>query len=65
VADGKVYVGTKKNLSVLAAGREPRQLAAILLGSPSYGTPVAANGTLFVTSQQYLWAVQTGATPAP
>jgi len=40
------------------------ELARINLGSPSYGTPVAANGTLFVASQQYLWAVQSGARPA-
>jgi len=64
VADGKVFIGTKKNLSVLATGREPKLLAAILLGAPSYGTPVTANKTLFVTSQQYLWAVEKGAKPA-
>jgi outer membrane protein assembly factor BamB len=63
VADGKVYIGTKKQLVVMAAGREPKVLAQIALGSPSYGTPVAANGTLFVASQQCLWAVQAGKRP--
>jgi outer membrane protein assembly factor BamB len=63
VADGKVYIGTKKQLCVMAAGREPKVLAQIPLGSPSYGTPVAADGTLYVASQQYLWAVQAGARP--
>jgi len=61
VADGKIYLGTGKGLVILAAGREPRKLAQISLGSPAYGTPVAANGTLFVASQQYFWAVQQGA----
>ncbi len=58
VADGKVFVGTKKGLAVLATGRQAKELARINLGSPSYGTPVAVNGTLFVASQRYLWAVQ-------
>lgn len=61
LADGRLYVGTNKRLAVLAAGKEPKVLARISLGSPSYGTPVAANGTLFVASAQYLWAVQRNA----
>jgi hypothetical protein len=40
-------------------------LSEIPLGANSYATPVAANGTLFICSQSYLWAVQKGATPAP
>ena len=58
VADGKVYLGTKKSLLVLAAGKEKKLLANIHLGSPIYCTPVAANGVLYVASQRYLWAVQ-------
>ena len=58
VADGRVYLGTRKGLFVFAAGRGPRQLAQVPLGSSSYGTPVAANGVLYVASQRYLWAVR-------
>ncbi len=69
VADGKVYVGTKKKLVVLAASKEKKLISEINLGSSAYATPVVANGTLFVCSQSYLWAVQKGAklvtTPAP
>ncbi len=57
VADGKVYLGTKKNLWVFATGRRPRVLSEIRLGSPVYSTPITANGVLYVASQQYLWAV--------
>jgi len=64
VADGKVYIGTKKKLVILAAGKELKMLSEIPLGSAAYATPVAANGTLFVCSQSYLWAVQKGATEA-
>ncbi|HSI10399.1 MAG TPA: PQQ-binding-like beta-propeller repeat protein [Chthoniobacter sp.] len=64
VADGKVYIGTKKKLVTLAAGKELKVLSEIQLGSSAYATPVAANGTLFVCSQSYLWAVQQGAKPA-
>ena len=58
VADGKLYFGTKKEFFVMAAGKEPRVLSRVRLGSPVYSTPIAANGVLYVASQQYLWAVQ-------
>jgi outer membrane protein assembly factor BamB len=62
VADGKIYLGTKKSLLVLAAGKEENLLSSIHLGTPAYCTPVAANGVLYVASQRYLWAVETGRT---
>jgi outer membrane protein assembly factor BamB len=55
--DGKVFVGTGKGLCVLAAGKRCELLASIRLGSPVRAMAVAANGTLFVASQRYLWAV--------
>ena len=58
VADGKLFLGTKKFLFVMAAGREPRELSRINLGSPIYGTPVAANGAIYAASERCLWAVQ-------
>jgi outer membrane protein assembly factor BamB len=57
VVDGKVFVGTRKGLTVLAAGRERRHIADIKLGTPVWSVPTAANGTLFVASQKNLWAV--------
>ncbi len=65
VADGKVYVDTKKSLVTFAAGREKKVLSEVTLGSSAYSTPIAANGTLFVCSQSYLWAAQQGAHLVP
>jgi outer membrane protein assembly factor BamB len=59
VADGKVYLGTKKGLMVMKAGKELKQLAQIRLGEACYCTPVAANGVLYVASLKYLWAFKT------
>ena len=60
VADGKVYLPTKKGFDVLAAGKTRKLLHHMNLGAPSFCTPVAANGVLYVASEHYLWAV-TGA----
>ncbi len=57
-ADGKLYFGTKREFLVMAAGKEPKVLSRVQLGSALYSTPIAANGVLYVASQQYLWAVQ-------
>jgi outer membrane protein assembly factor BamB len=58
VADGKVYLGTKKSLWVLSAGKEKKVLSEIRLGAPCWCTPIVANGVLLVSSDRYLWAVQ-------
>ena len=59
IADGKVFVKTSKRLHVFALGKELKPLAEINIGSPS--SPIAANGTLFVSSARSLYAVQKGA----
>lgn len=59
VADGKVYLGTtRRDLWVLATGKEKKVLGKIRLDSGITCTPCAANGVLYVASQRYLWAVQ-------
>ena len=58
VADGKVYVGTRKFLTVLAAKPTLQHLADIKLVTPVWAVPSAANGVLYVSSQKNLWAVQ-------
>ena len=64
VADGKVYVGSKKDFWVLAAGKEVNVFSKVYLGSAIYSSPIVANGVLYVCSQKYLWAVQSGAQAA-
>lgn len=56
VADGKLYIGNKRMFFVMAAGKEAKVLGEVRLGNPIYSTPVAANGTVFIASQHYLWA---------
>ncbi len=58
VADGKVYLGTRQNLWVLAEGAELEVLNKTRVSSALWCSPVVANGVLFVTSQRYLWAVE-------
>lgn len=58
VADGKIYLPTEKGLHILAAGKKIRLLSQIDLGTRSWATPVAANGTLYVAARNYLWALK-------
>ena len=59
VADGKVYIGTRRGtLWVLAAGREKRVLGEVALKSPIHATAVAANGALYVATMTHLYAVR-------
>jgi outer membrane protein assembly factor BamB len=62
VADGKVYIGTRgKDFWILAAGKQKRVIAQVKMDSPVCGSPVAANGTLYIPTMRRLWAVQNGA----
>jgi outer membrane protein assembly factor BamB len=60
VADGKVYVGTRRgDLWVLAAEREKRVLARVPMGAPISGTATAASGVLYVPTMTHLYALRT------
>lgn len=61
VADGKVYVQIGEGaVFVFQAGREKKLLAKNeLLDDMGHGTPVAANGTLYITGQKKLYAIGT------
>ena len=59
VADGKVYIGTDGgDLWVFAAGTQLKVINTIHVGSAIAATPVAANGTLYVQTQNWLYAVE-------
>lgn len=61
VADGKVYIGTRRgDFWVLAAGKELRVLSSLRLDDAVISTPVAANGTLYVGTMSRLFALQKG-----
>ncbi len=58
VADGKVYVGTRRGqFWVLAAAREKQVLASVKLDGPIHATVTAANGVLYVATMKTLYAV--------
>ena len=59
VADGKVYVGTRRrDFWVLAAGREKKVISTVRLDSAIAASPVAANGVLYVTTMKKLYALE-------
>jgi len=59
VADGKVYLGTRKGMFyVLAAGREKKVLMSRRLNAPFTSTTVAANGVLYVATMKTLYALE-------
>jgi outer membrane protein assembly factor BamB len=59
VADGKVYAGSRRgDFTILAADKEKKVLCTVLLDSAISATPVAANGVLYITTQNKLYAVR-------
>ena len=58
-ADGKVYIGTRRgNFWVFAADRNKKIISSIKLDSPIHGSPVAANGLLYIATMKKLYAVK-------
>ena len=57
VADGKAYVGDEDgDLVVLAATKEKKIISETNLGAAIYGTPIVANGTIYLQSNTHLFA---------
>jgi len=66
VADGKVYVGDEDGDFVVLAskgGDKAELLSETNVGAPIYGTPIVANGTMYVMSQTHMFAVGADAKP--
>jgi outer membrane protein assembly factor BamB len=62
--DGKVYVGDEDgDIAIFEAKKEaPKEpLAEISMGSACYGSPIFANGVLYVMTKDRLYAIQNGA----
>ena len=58
VADGKVYLGDEDgDVAILQPGKTLKVLGEMNMGSSVYSTPVAVNGTLFITSRNQLFAL--------
>ena len=58
VADGKVFVGTRRGeFRVFAANREKQLLSTVELGQPISATATAANRTLYVATMTHLYAL--------
>jgi outer membrane protein assembly factor BamB len=59
VADGKVYVGTRRGqFLVFAASKGKRLISSVELRQPISATAVAANGVVYVATMSQLYAVQ-------
>ena len=58
VVDGKVFLGDEDgDLTVLKAGRVLEVLSEMNFGNSVYGTPVVANGTLYIMTRSHLYAI--------
>ncbi|MDR0870753.1 MAG: PQQ-binding-like beta-propeller repeat protein, partial [Planctomycetaceae bacterium] len=59
IADGRIYAGTNRRMFyVLQAGREPKILSEIEMPDAVFAGASAANGTLFVAGNGFLYAVE-------
>lgn len=64
VADGKVYFATRGGqVLVFAAGRDKKLLCQVELGEAVSGSPMAANGTLYLATMRQLYALASGIPP--
>lgn len=69
-ADGRLYLGDEDgDVVIMQTGRTKKVLAEINMGSSVYSTPIPANGALFITNRNQLFALAEGAgvtnTPPP
>jgi len=58
LADGKVYLGNEQgDLTILAASKEKKVINKFNFEGAIYSTPITANGTLFIATDKWLYAI--------
>ncbi len=56
--DGKIYLGDEDgDVTILQAGKTKKVLSEINMGSSVYSSPVPANGVLYITNRNQLYAL--------
>ena len=64
--DGKIYLGDEDgDVVVLQAGKTLKVLSETNMASSVYSTPVPANGMLFISNRNHLYALAEGASSPP
>jgi outer membrane protein assembly factor BamB len=59
IADGKVYCGDENGeVYIFALSKEKKELGKIDMGSSVYSTPIVANNVLYISSKNYLFAIE-------
>ncbi|MDQ3685176.1 MAG: PQQ-binding-like beta-propeller repeat protein [Acidobacteriota bacterium] len=62
VIDGKLYLGDEDgDVVVMQTGKEKKLLTELNMGSSVYSTPIPANGAIFITNRNQLFALAEGA----
>ena len=64
--DGKIYLGDEDgDVVVMQAGKELKVLSEMNMGSSVYSTAVPANGVLFISNRNLIYALAEGAQSTP
>ena len=60
--DGKIYLGNEEGeLFILAEGKELKEIGSVEFPAPVMGSPVVANGVLYLSTHTHLYAFKEGA----
>jgi outer membrane protein assembly factor BamB len=66
IVDGHIYVTDEEgDVRIFQVAREMKMIAEHNLGSASYCSPVYANGVLYLTTRDHIYAIQNGAQSKP
>jgi outer membrane protein assembly factor BamB len=66
LVDGKLYLGDEDgDVVVMQEGKQKKVLAEMNMGSSVYSTPIPANGVLFITNRNQLFALSASAPAKP
>ena len=62
IVDGKIYLGNEEGeLFILAEGKELKEIGSVEFPAPVMGSPVVANGVLYLSTHTHLYAFKEGA----
>jgi outer membrane protein assembly factor BamB len=66
LVDGKLYLGDEDgDVVIMQEGKTKKVIAELNMGSSVYSTPVPANGALYISNRNQLYALSEAAAAKP